>query len=131
MKKTKITYWILTGLLAILMTFSSVPDVVPTKEAVDFITGHLGYPEYFIRFIGFAKLLGVIAIIVPGYPRLKEWAYAGFMFDLIAAMYSMAAVGDPVSVWLPLIIGPILIAASYIYYHKVRNQKSLHPATAM
>jgi len=131
MKKTKITYWILTGLLAILMTFSSVPDVIPTKEAVDFITVHLGYPEYFVRFIGFAKLLGVIAIIVPGYPRLKEWAYAGFMFDLIAAMYSMAAVGDPVSGWLPLIIGPILIAASYIYYHKVRNQKSLHPATAM
>lgn len=128
MKKTKITYWILTGLLAVLMTFSSIPDIIPTKEATDFITGHLGYPEYFLRFIGIAKMLGVVAIITPGFPRLKEWAYAGFVFDLAGAMYSCAAVGDPVSAWAPLIIGHILIAASYIFYHKVQRQKSLHPA---
>ncbi|RYD58590.1 MAG: DoxX family protein [Sphingobacteriales bacterium] len=130
MKKTKITYWILTGLLAVLMTFSSIPDIVPTKEAVDFVTGHLGYPEYFLRFIGIAKMLGVIAIIVPGFPRLKEWAYAGLVFDLIGAMYSMAAVGDPVSQWFPLIIGLGLIVASYIFYHKLQKQRPLHPAMA-
>lgn len=130
MKKTKITYWILTGLLAVLITLSSIPDIIPTKEAVDFVTGHLGYPEYFVRFIGIAKMLGVVAIVVPGFPRLKEWAYAGLMFDLIAAMYSMAAVGDPVSAWAPLIVGPVLIFSSYIFYHKVQRQRSLHPVIA-
>ena len=55
---------------------------------------HLGYPLYFASILGVWKLLGAIAIVVPGFPRLKEWAYAGFCFDLTAAALSHAAVGD-------------------------------------
>ena len=55
---------------------------------------HLGYPLYFASILGFWKLAGAIAIVAPGWPRLKEWAYAGFFFDLTAAAASRAAVGD-------------------------------------
>jgi uncharacterized membrane protein YphA (DoxX/SURF4 family) len=118
MKKTNIIYWILTGLLAALMLFSSIPNIISNAQSVDLITKHLGYPAYFIPFVGVAKFLGVIAILVPGFPRLKEWAYAGFMFDLIAAIYSSISVGDTFAAWAPMLIGPALIAGSYIFYHK-------------
>jgi uncharacterized membrane protein YphA (DoxX/SURF4 family) len=54
---------------------------------------HLGYPLYFASILGFWKLAGAIAIVAPGFPRLKEWAYAGFFFNLTAAAASQAAVG--------------------------------------
>ena len=58
---------------------------------------HLGYPVYFASILGLWKLLGAIAIVAPGFPRLKEWAYAGFFFDLTSAAVSRAAVGDGVA----------------------------------
>lgn len=118
MKKIKITNWIFTGLLAVLMLFSAIPDILNTPEAVEIITRHLGYPAYLVPFLGVAKLLGVIAIIVPGFPRLKEWAYAGFVIDVTGAVYSTISVGDPPAAWLPILIAYILIACSYIFYHK-------------
>lgn len=120
MKKIKIIYWIFTGLLAVLMTFGSIPDVIMIPEARA-IFQHLGYPMYLLPFIGIAKLLGVVAVVVPGFNRLKEWAYAGFFFDITGALYSHISVGDPVSAWAPLIIGYILIFGSYIYHHKKLN----------
>jgi DoxX-like family len=69
-------------------------------------------------------LLGVIAILTPGFPRIKEWAYAGFVIDLTGAMYSTITVGDP---WMFFIIGYILIIGSYVLYHKKlasRSQKN-------
>ena len=57
---------------------------------------HLGYPPYFATIMGVWKTLGAIAIAAPGFPRLKEWAYAGFFFDLTAAAISWAAVGGSV-----------------------------------
>jgi len=128
MKKTKILYWIFTGLLAALMLFSSIPDILVVPDAVKIVTDHLGYPKYIIAFLGVAKLLGVIAILVPGFPRLKEWAYAGFVFDLAGAMYSSIAVGDPVSSWIFFLIFFALIACSYIFYHKKQKAVSLNYA---
>jgi DoxX-like family len=126
MKKTNTIYWIFTGLLAVLMLFSSIPNIISTTQSVDLVTTHLGYPAYFIPFIGVAKLLGVIAILIPGFPRLKEWAYAGFVYDLTAALYSSIAVGDPAGKWAPLFIGFIIIACSYIFYHrKVKAAKAV------
>jgi|SRR6218665_518922 len=116
MKKTNLIYWILTGLFAAFMAFSAIPDILVSDDAVKFIA-ILGYPMYFIPFIGYAKLLGVIAILVPGFPRIKEWAYAGLMFDLIGAGYSVAATsGIANAAMFVVFIG--LGAASYIYYHK-------------
>ena len=121
MKKTKIAYWIFTGLLAALMLFSSVPDILSVPSAVDIVTTHLRYPAYFLPFIGVAKFLGAVAVLVPGFPRIKEWAYAGIAYDLIAAMYSSIAVGDPASAWIFMCIPLILLTCSYVFYHKTKQ----------
>lgn len=118
MKRTRIFYWVFTGLLAALMTVSAIPDLLSVPEAVAMVSNHLGYPAYLLPFLGVAKLLGVVAILTPGFPRIREWAYAGFVFDLTGAVYSSISVGDPVSSWLPVLIGFGLIAGSYIFYHK-------------
>ncbi|WP_309487761.1 DoxX family protein [Bacillus sp. SD075] len=107
-----------TGLLVALMVLGSIPDIMSVPDA-DALFNHLGYPTYLLPFIGIAKLLGVVAILIPGFPRIKEWAYAGFVFDLTGAMYSSISVGDTNSGWLLFISGYILIAGSYIYHHKL------------
>lgn len=88
MKTKKIIYWVTTVLFAGFMIMSAVPNVLSTKESVDFITA-LGYPAYFIPFIGVAKLLGSVAILIPAFKKIKEWAYAGLTFDLLGATYSV------------------------------------------
>ncbi|QJX46968.1 DoxX family protein [Hymenobacter taeanensis] len=112
MKKTTLLYWLSTGLLVALMTMSGLMNSMSTPESVAAFA-HLGYPAYLSPFLGVAKLLGVIALVVPGFPRLREWAYAGFVFDLAGAMYSSIAVGDSAGTWLPISLGFLLIAISY------------------
>ena len=124
MKKTKIIYWIFTALFAAAMLFSAIPDIIMTKEVIDFMT-MLGYPLYFIPFIGVAKVIGVIAILIPGFSRIKEWAYAGLMFDLIGAMYSIACIGGIVGA-LPLLIFIAPGVGSYVYYHKRLKEAALN-----
>ncbi len=118
----KILYWITTGLMSALMGLSAIPDILRIQEAVD-IFAHLGYPAYLLPFIGVAKLLGVIAVLTPGFRRLKEWAYAGLVFDLIGALYSHIAVGDPVSGWIFPVIGLVLVFSSYFLYHSIYRDK--------
>lgn len=118
MKKTNTIYWILTGLAAAMMLLSSIPNILSVPDAVDLVIHHLGYPTYFLPMIGVAKLAGAIAIVVPGFPRIKEWAYAGLIYDLSAAIYSSISVGDSAGKWMPIFVPIILIASSYIYYHK-------------
>lgn len=121
MKKTKVLYWVFTILFTGFMIFSAIPDILLSPEAVAMITG-LGYPMYFIVYIGIAKILGSIALLIPGFPRIKEWAYAGLFFDLISATYSqLATAGFFVQVLFmlpPVIIGIL----SYIFYHKKLRQ---------
>jgi hypothetical protein len=117
MKKTKILYWTFTGLFAALMLVSSIPDILNSPDAVVYMTT-LGYPPYFTPFIGVAKLLGVIAILLPGYPRLTEWAYAGLVFDLVGATYSQIAKALPAGGLLFMLVAFVLAFGSYHYYHK-------------
>lgn len=116
MKKTNIIYWVLTGLFGILMFMSAIPDVFMDPIAVQGMHTELGYPTYFIPFIGVAKMLGAAAILIPGNPRIKEWAYAGLFFDLIGATYSIIAVGKPD--WLFMILPLVLATGSYVFYHR-------------
>jgi len=117
MKKTKVLYWVFTGLISALMLSSSVPSVLRLPQAVDFMT-KLGYPGYIVPFLGVAKILGVAAILIPGFPRIKEWAYAGLCIDLVGATYSLIAIGTPVTQWIFMLIWIILLFVSYVYYHK-------------
>jgi hypothetical protein len=121
MKKTKIIYWVITILFGGFMLFSAIPDIISTSEAIDFMSKGLGYPSYIIPFIGVAKALGVIAILVPGFPRLKEWAYAGLFIDLTGATYSFIALGKTPAEWSPMLIFIAFGALSYIYYHKTQR----------
>ena len=116
MKKINIWYWIITILFAGFMLFSAIPDITMEPEAVAMITG-LGYPKYFIPFIGVAKVLGVIAILTPGLKRIKEWAYAGLFYDLIGATYSAIAIGFQPPVLIMLL--PItFLFLSYFLWHR-------------
>jgi len=118
MKKITILYWSFTGLFALLMLFTAVPNVMMTPESIDLIHTQLGYPEYFILFVGVGKILGTIGILVPGYPRVKEWAYAGLFFDLTAATFSALAVEGPHPLQLFMLVFFAPGVLSYIFYHQ-------------
>lgn len=119
MKSLRTWYWICTGLFAAFMTFSAVPDILKSPEAMQYVA-HLGYPAYFVPYIGWAKLLGSVALVVPGFPKLREWAYAGLFFDLISALYSIIVV-DGFDLGLLMMIPIMGIGfTSYILNHKLR-----------
>lgn len=117
-KTTNILYWTFTILFGGFMLFSAIPDVANTKQAMDIMQEMLHYPAYFNVFIGVAKILGVIGIFIPGFPRIREWAYAGLIFDLVGATYSMAMVSKSGGDWLPMLLFIALGFASYFFYHK-------------
>jgi hypothetical protein len=119
MKKIKILYWIFTVLMVLLMLFSGVSALANPGPSNTLIVGHLGYPEYFVPLISVAKIVGVLVILVPGFPRLKEWVYAGFVFDLGMAVYSCLAVGDSIANTWFILFGLALVFASYLFYHRM------------
>jgi hypothetical protein len=117
MKKIVITYWVFTAFGGALMLMAAIPDLLQVPGARGVIA-HLGYPAYLLPFLGVAKLLGVAALLVPRFPRLKEWAYAGLSFDLVGAFYSHLSVGDGPGNWLFPIIGLVLVIGSYFFYQQ-------------
>jgi uncharacterized membrane protein YphA (DoxX/SURF4 family) len=124
-KSTTILYWIFTGLLAALMFMSAVQSIMQTHDSVDLISTQLRYPDYMVPFLGWAKLLGAIAILIPGFPRIKEWAYAGLAFDLIGATYSAMAAGNSHGKWVFMFIFFVPLIGSYIFYHKKLKEQSI------
>jgi hypothetical protein len=89
--KRNLAYWVPTVLLALGMGMGGVCDALNLGGAVEMVE-HLGYPAYFCTWLGIAKLLGVAAILIPGSRTLREWAYAGFTFDILAAAVSVYTV---------------------------------------
>jgi|SRR6187401_1581661 len=119
MKKANIFYWVFTGLFSAMMLGSAIPDIISSPIAVQGMHNELGYPRYFIPFIGAAKVLGVLAVLLPISPRVKEWAYAGLVFDLIGATFSIIAIGKPD--WIFMLLPIFLAIGSYVFYHKKRT----------
>jgi uncharacterized membrane protein YphA (DoxX/SURF4 family) len=117
MKKTKTLYWVFTGLFAAFMLMSAIPDIFSVPQAKE-VFNKLNLPYYLIPFVGVAKTLGVIAILIPGYPRLKEWAYAGLIFDLIGAGYCLKSSGAALPEWGFIVIPVTIGFLSYAWYHK-------------
>ena len=99
-------YWPATGLFCAVLAFSGVMHGFRIGPMLESMTA-LGYPPYFMTILGTAKLLGVAALLVPGKPLLKEWAYAGFAFNLLGATASHLYVGDPFSEFM----GPVSLLA--------------------
>jgi hypothetical protein len=121
MKKMKIFYWVFTSLFALMMLGSAIPDVLSSEIAVKGMHEDLGYPIYFIPFIGVAKVLGVIAILVPANKTLKEWAYAGLAFDLTGATYSIIMSGAAPAQWGFMVLPLTLLVLSYTWYRRTLN----------
>jgi DoxX-like family len=109
-KKTRtITYWTTTVLVAFFIGSGGASQVAQYLGNTHGVVAALGYPMYFFGILGFWKVLGAIAILVPRFPRLKEWAYAGIFFDLTGAAASCAAVGG-YGVYAFHVIAPLILA---------------------
>ncbi|HEU5147019.1 MAG TPA: DoxX family protein [Chryseosolibacter sp.] len=103
-KRNKVIYWIATGWLALGMLSTGLVQLLQRKEQVDLMST-LGYPVYFLTILAIWKLLGVIAVLLPRLPSLKEWAYAGFFFAMSGAVFSHIASGSPAKDF----FGPLLL----------------------
>jgi uncharacterized membrane protein YphA (DoxX/SURF4 family) len=114
--RNKITYWIFTVLFILPLAGSGIGFLTSRPYAMEGMS-HLGYPVYIIRFLGMAKLLGVLAVLAGTFPKIKEWAYAGFVFNLLGAFYSHLSSGDG-----PKVFGPVVILSftllSYWYWKR-------------
>jgi len=117
MKKTNILYWTFTSLFAFFMAGGAIPDIFSAQLAVDGFN-KMSMPPYLLPFLGIAKTLGVIAILIPGYPRIKEWAYAGLIFDLIGATWCIFSSGERGGNLIFMSIPLAAAVLSYVYYHK-------------
>jgi uncharacterized membrane protein YphA (DoxX/SURF4 family) len=116
-KRNKIIYWIATIWLALGMASTGAVQLFKTKEGqggVDMVT-HLGYPVYLLTLLGIWKIFGVVALLIPKFPLLKEWAYAGFFFIMSGAVFSHIASGDPLSEIFPSLLLLILIVVSWYF----------------
>jgi uncharacterized membrane protein YphA (DoxX/SURF4 family) len=93
-KTRSISYWVITALLVFGIGSGGAAELARVPANIDGIV-QLGYPVYFIMIIGFWKVLGAIALLVPRFPRIKEWAYAGIVFNMTGAAVSNAVSGNP------------------------------------
>lgn len=103
-KTNKIIYWIATIWLALGMLSTGIVQLIQMKEEVHMME-HLGYPLYFLTILGIWKILGVLVVLIPKFPLVKEWAYAGFFFAMSGAVFSHLAVGDGAKDF----FGPVLL----------------------
>src|SRR5262249_16145467 len=120
-KRNKIIYWISTIWLALGMLSTGTLQLFKVKAegavappGVDGIT-HLGYPIYLLTILGIWKILGVVALLIPKFPLLKEWAYAGFFFAMSGAAFSHIATGDPIKEIFPSLLLLILTVVSWYF----------------
>lgn len=122
-KTGKIIYWVATIWLALGMLSTGALQLFKAKEGqggVDMIT-HLGYPVYLVTILGMCKILGVVALLIPKYPLLKEWAYAGFFFIMLGAIFSHVAIDDPIVELFPSLLLLMLTVVSW--YFRPANRK--------
>ena len=113
-KRNKIIYWIATIWLALGMLSSGIVQLFNMKAEVDFII-RLGYPMYFLTILGIWKILGVVALLIPKFPLVKEWAYAGFFFAMSGAVFSHIASGNSVKEIFPPLLLLILTVVSWYF----------------
>lgn len=125
-KRNRIIYWVATIWLCLGMTSTAIVQLIKLPEETEMII-RLGYPLYFLTLLGIWKMVGVIAVLVPKFTLLKEWAYAGFFFSMTGAVYSHVAVGDGGKE----LFGPMLLLVLTVlsWYFRPANRKII-PANA-
>jgi uncharacterized membrane protein len=113
-KRNKIIYWISTGWLALGMVSTGIVQLLKGEEEVNNIT-QLGYPAYLLTLLGVWKILGVVAVLIPKFPVVKEWAYAGFFFAMSGATFSRILSGNSMSEIYPSLLLLILTVISWYF----------------
>jgi uncharacterized membrane protein YphA (DoxX/SURF4 family) len=113
-KRNKIIYWIFTLWMSLGMVSTAIVQLMKSKDELTNFT-NLGYPAYLMTIIGVWKILGVIAVLVPRRPLLKEWAYAGFFFVMSGAIISHIIVNDPFSKTFPAVLLFVLVIISWYF----------------
>ncbi|HEX8334850.1 MAG TPA: DoxX family protein [Segetibacter sp.] len=119
-KRNKILYWSSTIFLAVGMLAGGVQQMLQTGGYVD-IADRLGYPLYLLSILGVWKILGIVALLIPNAPLVKEWAYAGFFFAMSGAVISHMAMGHPVNEVVPSFV--LLIATMLSWYFRPADRK--------
>lgn len=126
-KRNKIIYWVSTIWLALGMVSTGIVQLFKVKKDVDFII-QMGYPDYFLTIIGTWKILGAIAVLIPKFTLLKEWAYAGFFFVMSGAVFSHIASGNSMNEIFPALLLLTLTVVSW--YFRPANRKIISLANA-
>jgi hypothetical protein len=111
-KRNRIIYWIATVWLSLGMLSSGIVQLLKVEEETRFII-NLGYPEYFLTILGIWKMLGVVVLLMPKLPLVKEWAYAGFFFVASGAVFSHVATGNLNDIFPPLLLLVLTIVSWY------------------
>lgn len=124
-RRNKIIYWIATLWLALGMLSTGIVQLLKLKEEMAMMTS-LGYPLYFLTIIGIWKILGVLAVLLPKQPLLKEWAYAGFFFAMSGAIFSHLAIGDGPKEFFGPVLLLILTVVSWYYRPADKKINSVH-----
>lgn len=116
MKAIKITYWITTAIVSLMMLYSAYAYL--TADAMQQAFQHLGYPDYFRVELAIFKIIGAALLLAPVPRKIKEWTYPGFAVIFISAFIAHTASGDPVSYRVMPIVFLVLLIVSYISYQK-------------
>lgn len=133
MKPKVIGYWVTTAIIEFELLVGGTADLVHGRtvlvagQPVVDVLAHLGYPAYLLTILGIWKLLGGIALVVPRFPRLKEWAYAGILFHMTGAAASWIAIGDNTGEFITPLIFAVLAMASWALRPPARILGTLSP----
>lgn len=119
-RRDKIIYWIATIWLALGMSSTGIVQLIQMKEEAEMFN-HLGYPVYLLTILGIWKILGTVVVLIPKFPILKEWAYAGFFFVMTGAAFSHLAMGDGAKD----LFGPVLliVLTMFSWYFRPADRK--------
>jgi hypothetical protein len=119
-KGLKIAYWVILAFLTIGMLASAVPSVLKLPYAVAHFCNVLKLPEYLLVFTGILKIAGLIVLYIPKFPKLKEWVFAGFVFDLAGAWYCNTTATNSFAAGIPVLLYLATLLTFYYLYNKLK-----------
>jgi len=116
LKGISVGYWVTHGLFSLWMLFTAYAEVAIAPARAEFV--QMGIPDYLRVELSIAKVIGVLVLLLPVSPRLKEWAYAGFAINLVSAVVAHLAIGEGPAKYMWAVVAALLLAACYFFWRK-------------